>query len=108
MAFLSEVPIDSVLLHARVLEARRGALASFLGVVRDHHGGRPVIELEYFAYGPMAEAECAAIVSETEAKWPVTVALAHRVGRLAIGEVAVAIVVAADRGSQTYSSFGMQ
>ena len=43
-------------------------MASFLGLVRDHHGGRKVTRLEYSAYAPMAEAECARIVSEAEAK----------------------------------------
>ncbi len=42
----------------------------------------------------MVEAECARIVAEAEARWPVSVALRHRVGRLEIGDTAVAIAVA--------------
>jgi molybdopterin synthase catalytic subunit len=42
----------------------------------------------------MAEAECARIVAETEARWNVAIALRHRVGRLEIGDVAVAVVAA--------------
>jgi molybdopterin synthase catalytic subunit len=43
----------------------------------------------------MAEAECARIVAEAEARWPARIALAHRVGALAIGEAAVAIAAGA-------------
>ena len=41
--------------------------------VRNHPGGREVQRLEYEAYRPMVEAECARIVAETEARWPVAV-----------------------------------
>ena len=43
----------------------------------------------------MAEAECAQIVRETEARWSVAVSLMHRVGSLSVGDVAVAVFVAA-------------
>lgn len=69
-------------------------IASFLGLVRNHQDGRPVLRLEYSAYGPMVEAETARIVAEAEAHWPAWVAVQHRVGALAIGEVAVAVVAA--------------
>lgn len=72
----------------------RGGVASFAGVVRDHHGGRGVLRLDYVAYAPMAEAECARIVSETESRWPVSISLRHRVGSLEIGETAIVVVAA--------------
>ncbi len=62
--------------------SRRSGDRTFLGVVRDHHDGRPVVRLEYSAYDAMAEAECARIVGEAEARWPVQVALQHRMGAL--------------------------
>ena len=43
--------------------------------------GGAVLRLDYSAYGPMAEAECARIVAEAEARWPVAVALRHGSGR---------------------------
>jgi molybdopterin synthase catalytic subunit len=50
-----------------------------------------VLRLEYSAYAPMAEAECGRIAAEAEGRWPVAVALRHRVGTLEVGDVAVAI-----------------
>lgn len=95
MTFLTERPLDLAPLVARVMSPERGGVACFLGVVRDHHEGRSVRRLEYSAYEAMAEAECARVVAEAEAKWEVSVALEHRTGRLEIGDVAVAIAAAA-------------
>jgi molybdopterin synthase catalytic subunit len=92
--YLHSDPLDLVAMTAAVTSPERGALATFVGLVRDHHAGRQVSGLEYSAYGPMAEARCAALVSHAESEWPVRVALAHRVGALRIGDAAVAVVVA--------------
>jgi molybdopterin synthase catalytic subunit len=93
--FLTPDPIELAPLAATVTSPERGAVVSFLGLVRNHHGGRPVERLHYSAYGPMAEAECARIVAEAETRWRVAVALRHRTGRLEVGEAAVVIVVGA-------------
>ncbi|MGH8721596.1 MAG: molybdenum cofactor biosynthesis protein MoaE [Burkholderiales bacterium] len=95
MAYLTNVPLDLGRLVAQVSAPARGGVACFLGVVRDHHDGRAVESLDYAAYEPMAEAECARIVAEAHARWQAEVALAHRLGHLAVGDAAVAIAAAA-------------
>ena len=81
---------------ARQVGARTsGAVAGFLGIVREQSRGRQVIRLEYEAYPEMAEAKLRQIGEEIRAKWPVdAVAIVHRTGTLAIGEASVAIAVA--------------
>lgn len=93
MSYLSRGTIDLPTLMAQVAADEYGATTSFVGVVRNHHDGRAVLRLEYSAYEAMADAECARIVAETEQRWPGRVALLHRIGELAIGDVAVAIAV---------------
>jgi molybdopterin synthase catalytic subunit len=102
--FLTDRPIDPSALLRVVESPQRGGIASFLGTVRNHHGGRAVRNLEYSAYGAMAEAECARIVAETEARWPVTVGLVHRTGRLEIGDIAVAIAVAGAHRDEAFAA----
>ncbi|MFK7988100.1 MAG: molybdopterin converting factor subunit 1, partial [Sandaracinaceae bacterium] len=64
-----------------------GALAVFVGVVRDHHAGEAVSGLEYSAYESMARAEMIRVVEEIEAEIEgAKLAVHHRVGKLAIGD----------------------
>ena len=95
MPFLTEHRLVVDDLAAEVAAADRGAIVTFVGTVRDHHAGRAVRRLDYSAYTEMAEGECEAVVAEARRRWPVAIALRHRVGQLAIGDAAVAIVVAA-------------
>lgn len=104
MTFLSPTPIDPAGLAARVESPFHGAVATFLGRVRDHHVGRAVQRLEYSAYGPMAEQECARVVAEAEARWPVRVALEHRIGTLEIGGIAVAVAVGGAHRDETFAA----
>jgi molybdopterin synthase catalytic subunit len=104
MAHLVSDPVSLDTLIAAVLSPERGAVATFLGVVRNHHAGRTVLELAYEAYVPMAEAECARIVAEAESRWPVRIAVQHRIGRLQVGDTAVAIAAGAGHRAEAFEA----
>jgi molybdopterin synthase catalytic subunit len=80
--------------HERlVTRVAAGAVVSFAGVVRDHDDGRGVLELEYEGH-PRAERILAEVAAEIAADPAVyAVAVSHRVGRLEIGDVALAAAV---------------
>jgi len=87
-------PLDVLELMRAVEDPGAGAVAVFAGVVRDENLGRRVEYLEYDAYPPMAEKKMRDIADEVRARWPVSgVAMAHRTGRLEIGEASVVIAV---------------
>ena len=93
---LSEVPFDVATLRAGLLDARVGAYASFEGWVRDHHGGRAVRGLRYESYAELASSEGAKIIAEALERFAIVEArCVHRVGELAIGELAVWVGVSA-------------
>jgi molybdopterin synthase catalytic subunit len=102
--YLTEQPVDLGSLIAAVQSPERGGIACFLGTVRNHHGGRDVRRLDYSAYAPMAEAECARIVAEAESRWNVAVRLQHRVGRLEVGDAAVAVVAASAHRDEAFAA----
>lgn len=102
VGYLTTEPIDLTELLALVQSPERGGVASFLGTVRNHHGGRAVKRLEYSAYEPMVEAECARIVAEAQSRWPVAVALQHRIGALEIGDTAVAVAAASAHRDEAF------
>lgn len=102
--YLTLEPLNPVPLIASVQSPERGAVACFLGTVRNHHGGRAVLRLDYSAYAPMVETECARIVAETESRWPVAIALRHRIGALEIGDAAVAVVAASAHRDEAFAA----
>jgi molybdopterin synthase catalytic subunit len=88
-------PIDVEALIASVSGHDAGAVSLFLGTVRGSTGGRKVLFLEYESYMPMAERALREIASGLVGAFgPCRVAIAHRTGRLELGEVSVAIAVA--------------
>lgn len=95
MAHLTATPIDLAALVDVVSHDAAGAVVTFTGIVRDHHAGRRVVALTYSAYETMAEAELAAIVSEASEDARVRVSAQHRLGALVVGDLAVAVAVAA-------------
>ena len=87
-------PIDLVALQG--VTPPDGALCVFVGVVRDHNGGRRVLRLEYEAYEEMAEPMLRTLADELTAKHGLCrMAVHHRVGRVEIGEPSVVIAVSA-------------
>ena len=91
-----EAPIDTAALTAAVSGPDRGAIATFIGAVRNHHAGRRVTGMEYHAYPAMAERVMREIGADIGRRFgPAQVAIHHRVGRLQIGDSSVVIVVAA-------------
>jgi molybdopterin synthase catalytic subunit len=82
-----------------------GAVATFLGLVRNHNRGRRVRHLEYEAYEPLALRAFERISAEVAAKWPsACLALHHRIGRLEIGEASVAIAAASAHRAEAFAA----
>jgi molybdopterin synthase catalytic subunit len=89
-------PIDSAVLGRSLAGVAAGGCVTFEGWVRDHNEGRAVRRLDYQAYVPLAESEGRRILDEAQARFPIVAAsCAHRIGALALGELAVWVGVSA-------------
>ena len=87
-------PLDARRLEAAVAHKGAGAICTFTGVVRDSSRGRSVTHLDYEAYAEMATLQMRKIGEEIAERWPeARVAMAHRTGRLEIGEASVVVSV---------------
>ncbi len=105
MIRLTHDPIDHAALTEAVRTPHCGAVVTFLGTVRDLTGERVTVALDYEAYPGMAEKKLAEIETDVRARWPVgDVALVHRLGRLAIGEVSVAVAVSCPHRAQAFDA----
>lgn len=82
-----------------------GAVVTFLGSTRDFTGDRRVLHLEYEAYRPMADKQLARVVEEIADRWGgADAAIAHRLGRLEIGELSLVVAVASPHRKEAFDA----
>lgn len=102
---ISAEPLVEADVVARVVGRDAGGVVTFVGAVRDHARGREIDYLEYEAYPEMAVREMEKIVEAAGKRWPGTrVAIAHRTGRLEIGEAAVIIVAVSAHRAEAFEA----
>lgn len=92
---LVDHPIDLATLVREVSDVSCGAIAVFLGTVREMNDGRAVTGIEYSAYRRMAERELSSIAKEASERFALPrLVIEHRLGTLGLGDVSVAAVAA--------------
>lgn len=102
---VSPEPIDPSEVLSRVGSDEDGAAILFLGVVRDHADGRAVDGMRYDAYQEMAEEVLRAIALEAASRLGTDrLAVVHRTGDLAVGEVSVAIAVSSPHRAESFDA----
>lgn len=105
---ITQAPLRPEALIDEVADPSAGAVATFVGVTRNSFEGKRVRHLEYEAYGPMAERALERIGMEIAHRWPsVTgVAIAHRLGRVEVGEASVVVAVSAPHRADALAACG--
>jgi molybdopterin synthase catalytic subunit len=82
-----------------------GAVATFIGLVRDQNAGRQVRWIDYEAYAPLALKAFERIAAEAADRWPVArLAIHHRTGRVEIGEASVVIAAASPHRAEAFAA----
>ena len=102
-AQISPEPLDQALAERFVTTSENGALVTFQGIVRDHDDGRSVTALDYQAH-PDAERFLLECCTQIAADTGLRVAAMHRVGPLAIGDVALIASVAAAHRAEAFAA----
>ncbi|HKZ74792.1 MAG TPA: molybdenum cofactor biosynthesis protein MoaE, partial [Steroidobacteraceae bacterium] len=99
----SHTPLDIAQLRAMLADPACGGYAAFEGWVRNHNEGARVTRLEYEAFEPLAVKEGERIIAEAAARFGVEHArCVHRIGDLAIGELAVWVGVSARHRDEAF------
>lgn len=94
---LTHDPLDVAAGHRAVEHPQAGGIGVFTGLVRDHHDGDPVDHLEYEAWAQRAEQALAEVAADVADRHPGVraVHVAHRLGRLEVGDVSVVCAASA-------------
>src|SRR5688572_25723232 len=102
---VTSAALDPAAVAAAVARSGDGAVATFVGLVRDHNAGRRVRWLEYEAFEPLAVKAFEQIAVEAADRWPgARVAIHHRTGRVVIGEASVAIAAASPHRAEAFAA----
>jgi molybdopterin synthase catalytic subunit len=97
------IDVDALLRHVRA--GQDGAIVIFDGFVRNESHGRPTLHLEYEAYESMALTKMREIGAQAHERFSIDrVAIAHRLGRLEIGETSVFIAVSAPHRAAAFDA----
>ncbi|CPR11514.1 moaE2 [Mycobacterium bohemicum DSM 44277] len=104
-AAMTEHPIELAEHEELVSHQSAGAVVGFVGMIRDHDGGRRVVRLEYSAH-PSADQVLAQVVADIAAQSDGVraIAVSHRIGVLHIGEAALVAAVAADHRQAAFAT----
>ncbi|MEU1427800.1 molybdenum cofactor biosynthesis protein MoaE [Nocardia sp. NPDC005746] len=103
LARISDQDLDPAEVEKAVDGPHHGAVVVFTGKVRDHDGGQSVSALEYSAH-PQAERFLRTVCEEVAASSGLPVAAVHRVGDLTIGDLAIAVAVAAPHRAEAFTT----
>ena len=105
MIKITSEPLNPEEITAQVRRDSNGAVITFLGTTRDFSEGRNVEYLEYEAYQPMAENMLQQIADELREKWDIAdFAVAHRVGRVDIGEISLVVALSSPHRQQAFEA----
>lgn len=105
MILVTHDPLDAEAITRTVQDPSCGAVVTFLGTTRNDTNGRVVLCLEYEAYEEMARGMLEKIVREVQEKWGRTLcSIAHRLGRLEIGEVSLVVAVGSPHRSEAFAA----
>jgi molybdopterin synthase catalytic subunit len=98
-----EIDVNQVI--TSVIRPEAGAINTFIGTVREFTGEKQTVSLQYEAYPSMAEKQMKRIGIEIREQWPdVQTSIVHRIGKLAISDVAVVIAVASPHRAESYDA----
>ncbi|GAA5522913.1 molybdenum cofactor biosynthesis protein MoaE [Aliifodinibius salicampi] len=103
MVELTDKPIDVQQMINRVSSEKAGALALFIGTVRNMTDGKRVVKLDFEAYDKMAISELEKIVNRAKEQWPIkNISVIHRIGELRISDIAVVIAVSSPHRKEAF------
>ncbi|MGA4839723.1 molybdenum cofactor biosynthesis protein MoaE [Streptomyces sp. G45] len=101
---IRETPLSLDEVFKAVGDDAAGGTALFVGTVRDHDGGADVDALAYSSH-PSAEAELRRVAEKVVAEFPVrALAAVHRVGDLAVGDLAVVVAVSCAHRAEAFAA----
>lgn len=104
MSFVTTATLGAQALVTTSHDPAFGAVVTFQGTVRGEEQGEPIQAILYEAYEAMAQGLLGDIVRRAETRWPVRVGIAHRLGRVPVGEASLRVEVAGPHRKEAFEA----
>lgn len=105
MVAITTDPIDVQQAIRNVSSEEAGAVALFIGTVRNMTAGKPVEKLDFEAYDEMAISEMEKIIKQARARWSISqAAVIHRTGELQVSDIAVVVAASSPHRNEAFNA----
>jgi len=105
MVEITQKPISPELVINKVKSDSSGCVVTYVGLIREHSRGKPVLSVEYQDPKGNAENRLQEIASQVKQKWQIdNIAISHRIGKLVVGDINLVIAVAAAHREEGFAA----
>jgi len=102
---ITEKPISPELVVNKIKTDNSGCVVTYVGLIRNHSHGKPVLSVEYKDAKGTAANELQEIASEIRQKWQVNnVAICHRIGKLKVGDINLVVAIASAHRQEGFAA----
>jgi len=102
---ITERPISPELVVNKTKTDNSGCVVTYVGLIRNHSRGKPVLSVEYKDAKGTAENELQEIASEIRQKWQINnLAICHRVGKLKVGDINLVVAIASAHRQEGFAA----
>ena len=105
MIEITERPISPELVVNKIRTDSSGCVVTYVGLIRSHSQGKPVLSVEYKDSERTAENELQEIASEIRQKWQINnLAICHRIGKLEVGDINLVVAIASAHRQEGFAA----
>lgn len=105
MIEITAKPISPQLVIDKVKTDGSGCVLAYIGLIREHSQGKPVLSVEYEDPEEMAENRLREIAREAEQKWQLEkIAICHRTGKLKVGDINIVVAIASAHRQEAFAA----
>ena len=105
MIEITEKPISPEFVVNKIKTDSSGCVVTYVGLIRDHSHGKPVLSVEYKDSKRTAENKLQEIASEIRQKWQINnLAICHRIGKLKVGDINLVVAIASAHRQEGFAA----
>jgi len=102
---ITEKPIYPELIVNKIKTDSSGCVVTYVGLIRNHSQGKPVLSVEYKDAKGTAENELQEIASKIRQKWQINnLAICHRIGKLRVGDINLVVAIASAHRQEGFAA----